>query len=98
MDGSLARGRLLPFGWWHILQAQRRTRLLDINGIGLLPSCQGVGGDVILFTELARTVRQGQFDTADIVLVDETNARSRADMEAIGVQWYKIHRTYRRAL
>ena len=33
-----------------------------------------------------------------VVQVDEHNARSRADMEAIGVQWYKTHRSYCKSL
>jgi len=57
-----------------------------------------VGGNVLLYTELARAVQAFRFTDVDIVQVDEHNARSQAEMEAIGVQWIKRHRTYRRAL
>lgn len=93
-----AGGRLFPLGWAHILWSRRATRRLDVNGLGFLPSCQGVGGNVLLYTELARAAQGFRFTDADIVQVDEHNARSRAEMEAIGVQWTKRHRTYRRAL
>jgi len=93
-----ARGRLFPFGWAHILLSRRTTSLLDINGVGLLPSAQGMGANVLLYTALASAAQPYHFVAGDVVQVDESNSRSRADMEAIGVTWYKRHRTYRKAL
>lgn len=90
-----ANGRLFPFGWFHILRDRRKTEWLNINGIGLLPHYQGLGGTTILYTALADTVHQSpQFVHADVVLVDEQNKKSFADMEQVGVRWYKRHRQY----
>ena len=93
-----ARGRLWPLGWAHLLWSQRTTRMLDINGVGLLPAVQGAGANVMLYTELWRAAQPFGFEIADVVAVDEHNDRSRADMEAIGVQWYKRHRSYWQSL
>jgi hypothetical protein len=93
-----ARGRLWPLGWAHILWSQRTTHMLDVNGVGLLPAVQGLGANVMLYTELWRAAQPFGFEIADVVEVDEHNARSRADMEAIGVQWHKMHRTYLKSL
>ncbi|MBN1399278.1 MAG: hypothetical protein JXA74_00480 [Anaerolineae bacterium] len=93
-----ARGHLWPFGWWHILRDRRRTRYLDVNGVGLLPAYQGVGANALLYSELSKTIKQFGYEHIDVVHVGEENLRSRADQEAIGVTWYKRHRTYRRAL
>jgi hypothetical protein len=72
--------------------------MLDVNGVGLLPAVQGLGANVMLYTELWRAAQPFGFEIADVVEVDEHNARSRADMEAIGVQWHKMHRTYLKSL
>jgi len=93
-----ARGHLWPLGWAHILWSQRHTRLLDVNGVGLLTSAQGAGANALLYTQLARTVHASRFEYADVVAIDDHNTRSQADMEAIGVTWYKRHRTYRKTL
>ena len=93
------KGRLWPFGWIHLLLEFKRTKWVNFNGLGLLPGHQGVGGDAILFTELAKSVRESHFEHADLVQVEEQNARSLGDVTAIGgVQWYKRHRLYRRTL
>ena len=92
------RGRLWPLGWMHLLVEQRRTPWVNINGMGVLPAYQGRGAVLLLYTELAKTIKSCGFEHADIVAVGENNLKSRSEMEGIGVRWYKRHRTYRRAL
>ena len=92
------RGRLWPFGWLTILQERKRTQWVNVNGVGLLPEYQGLGANVMLYMELLKTLLDSQFLYADIVQVDETNYKSRSDMEALGVQFYKTHRNYQRDL
>jgi hypothetical protein len=93
-----ARGRLFPLGWLYILLEKRRNDWVNINGIGLVPEHQRVGGDALLFTELAKSIKSYGFKHADIVAVNENNAASRNDMEALGVEWYKAHRSYHKQL
>ena len=93
-----ANGRLFPTGWFHVLRDRSRTRWLNINGLGMLPRYQGMGGNAILYTELDKTVKQSRFEHIDVVQVDEANFKSRSDMETIGVQWTKRHRHYHRSL
>lgn len=92
-------GRLWPFGWMRVLWEKRRTEWLNINGVGMLPAYQGLGGNALLYTEIAKTVNSlAQFRHVDIVQVDEQNTKSISDMENIGVRWYKRHRHYRLSL
>jgi hypothetical protein len=77
---------------------RRRTKWAIINGAGLLPEYQGVGANVLLYTELAKTIKDHGFEYADLVQVNEVNKSSMADMESIGVNWYKRHRAYVRDL
>ena len=93
-----ARGRLWPLGWLYILLGFRRTKWANINGIGLLPEHQGVGADTVLITELEKSLRQFNFEHADVVQISEDNAKSMGEMQALGVTWYKRHRVLRRAI
>jgi hypothetical protein len=93
-----ANGRLWPLGWIHILLEFRRTKWANFNGAGLLPDHQGVGANAVLYTELARSVSQFDFEHADLVQVAENNVESIGEVNAAGAEWYKRHRVYRREL
>ena len=97
-----AKGKLWPFGWFHILRELNRTEWLDFNGIGLLPEHQGVGANAVLYVELEKSVRQfaqkQKIKHVDIVQVNEINAKSMGEMKALGIIWYKRHRVYQREL
>jgi hypothetical protein len=93
-----AKGRILPLGWIHILKERNRTNWVNINGVGVLPAFQGTGANAILYTALDKTVKEFGFEHMEIVQVNETNFNSRSDMETMGVQWYKRHRSYKREL
>ena len=62
----------------------------------MLPKYQGMGGNAILYTALEPSIHAFGFKHMDIVQVNETNFESFHDMEAIGVQWYKRHRSYKK--
>ncbi len=90
-----ARGRLFPFGWFHILRDRQKTDWVNVNGLGLLPQYRGLGANAMLYTELRDTILAHGFKHIDIVQVNETNFNSRSDMETMGIEWYKRHRHYR---
>jgi hypothetical protein len=93
------RGRLFPFGWITLLREFRRTDWLNINGAGLLPEYRGSGGTAILYSELFKSVvESGQFKHADIVQIGAENENMLRELEHFGVDFYKMHRTYVRAL
>lgn len=90
-----ANGRLWPLGWYHIWREYHRTRWVNVNGLGLLPTHRGLGVNAILYTELAKSIREFRYEHVDLVHVEESNFKSRAEMEAVGARWYKRHRNYR---
>ena len=49
-----AKGRLLPFGWWHLLKALKfkKPKTLDLLLVGVLPEYQSKGVNSILFYDL----------------------------------------------
>jgi hypothetical protein len=94
-----AGGRLFPFGWMHLRNAFKHSTRLLANGVGMLPAYQNLGGNALLYTRLWQTVQAlDRFETVDVVQVNETNFKSRSDMESLGVQWLKKHRSYTRKL
>ena len=92
------KGRLWPLGWLVLMREFKRTEWVNVNGIGLLPEHRGVGANAVLYTEMAKSVHAFGFKHADVVQIEDKNAKSRAEMAALGVQWYKTHRVYRRAV
>ena len=48
------RGRLLPFGWWHLLRAIKwhKTDGVDLLLIGFLPEYRAKGANALLFADL----------------------------------------------
>lgn len=92
------KGRIWPFGWIHLMREFKRTNWVNCNGLGLLEGHRGLGANAVLYTELSKSVQEFGFEHADVVQVEEGNAKSLGDMAAIGVEWYKRHRIYRRAL
>jgi hypothetical protein len=91
-----ARGRLWPFGWWHLMQDQKKTEWINVNGLGVLPEYQGMGANAIMYMALGDTVlgEYDQFKHGDTVFIGEENFNSFSDNVTIGVTWYKRHRMY----
>lgn len=93
-----SKGKLFPFGWYHIKRAIKETNCIDFNGIGILPQHQGVGATSILYTELEKSVRSRNYTIANIVQVREDNIKSLGEMKALGITWNKTHRIYSREI
>jgi hypothetical protein len=94
-----ARGRLMPFGWFHLLRDMGRTNWVNLNGMGILPEYHGMGGTAILYAELYHSLREiPRFEHADIVQISEFNPKSLNELKRFGVEFYKTHHIYRKGL
>jgi hypothetical protein len=93
-----ANGRLFPLGLFYLLREMRRTRWVALNGAGILPEFQGKGGNALLYVEMENTIREYQFEHADLTQIAETAVQMRQDMAGVGAELYKCHRVYRREL
>jgi hypothetical protein len=90
-----AKGRLYPFGWIHILIDQKRTKWVNVNGLGVLPEYQGMGGNAIMYEAMAQTIQSKfNFEHVETIFIGEENYRSFSDNLTLGVEWYKRHRLY----
>lgn len=92
------RGRLLPFGWLDMLIELKRTKWVNINGAGIIEKYRGLGGTALLFSEMHKSVIEGRFQHADIVQIGVDNEKMQRELRDLGIDFYKTHRVYRRAL
>jgi hypothetical protein len=88
------RGKLLPFGIVDLLLEKRRTKWISLNGIGILPEFQGIGGNALLYSEMEKTVHEYDFEHADLTQVAETAVQMRRDLVNLGGEAYKNHRVF----
>jgi hypothetical protein len=93
------RGRLFPFGWLSLLLELRRTDWININGAALLPEYRGSGGTAILYSEMFKSVTDNpRYRHVDIVQVGVENENMQRELENFGIDFYKMHRLYKKPL
>jgi hypothetical protein len=92
-----ARGRMWPIGWFWLLREFGRTRWLNLNGAGILAPYRGLGVNAILYSEMEKTIRSGQFEHADVVQIEES-VLTLDDALRMGARIYKKHRIYEKSL
>jgi hypothetical protein len=89
-----AKGKLLPFGIIDLMMEMKRTKWVSLNGAGVLPEYQGVGGNALLYVEMEKSMHEFNFEHADLTQVAETAVQMRHDLENVGGRAYKNHRVY----
>lgn len=94
-----SNGRLLPFGIFHLLWDMWQTDWISLNGMGIVPEFQGLGGNALLYSEMEKTVKgTSKFAHAELTQVAETAEQMRRDLVNLGAEPYKNHRVYVRRL
>jgi len=93
-----ARGRLLPFGFIHILRAQKKTKQLDLLLGAVKEKYQGMGLDVMMGFRMLSSAREAGFEYLDSHHEMESNVKVRAEMERMGGEVYKRFRVYQKNL
>lgn len=62
--------------------------------MGILPEYQRLGGNALLYHELAKTVRSRNFMEAEIVQIAESTEMMLKDIQKLGSEINKIHRIF----
>lgn len=93
-----AKGRLVPFGIYHILRAMKRSKQLDLLMGAIKEEYRGHGLDVVGMTSIVRAAREAGFASMDSHHELEMNPRVRAEMERLGGVVYKRFRVYQKDL
>ena len=92
------RGRLTPLSILRLLLEYRRTRGLVVNGAGILPKFQRLGGNALLYSMLEKIAARRDFQYVDAVQIAETTEMMLADLQTLGAKVFKTHRLYFREL
>jgi len=92
------KGRLFPLGWFYLLRELKQTNWVDVNGMGILEEYRGLGGNVIMYNELHKSLSGDQFEHGEMVQMADFVVRMLADAHTLGGEKTKVHRVYRKAL
>ncbi len=93
-----ARGRLIPFGWIHLILAARRSKQLNLLLGAIRSDYQGRGLDMLMGAKLIESARKRGKTTLDSHLELEYNHKVRAEMERMGGKVYKRFRIFQKEL
>lgn len=93
-----ARGRLLPFGFIHVLRAARRTKQLDLLLGAVKEPYRGQGLDVLMGTRVLKSASEAGIEMLDTHHEMEANVKVRAEMERMGGVLYKKFRAFQKPL
>lgn len=95
-----AKGRMLPFGWWHLLKALKikRPRVLDLLLVGIKPEYQSKGVNALLFTDLIPVYREMGFEYAESNPELELNNKVQSQWEYFNTTQHKRRRAYKKSI
>ncbi len=93
-----SRGRLTPWAALDIAAEYRRTDGLIVNGAGIAPKYQRLGGNALLYLMLERVNARHRFRGVDLVQIAESTGPMLADLRTLGARVHKVHRVYERTL
>ncbi len=90
------RGRLYPFGWWHIWRALKfhKTKVVDCLLVGVHPDYRKKGANALLFSDLIpRYVKYG-WEWGETQVEMETNHAVQSQWSELDVSIHKRRRCY----
>lgn len=94
------RGRLLPFGWWHVVRALkfRKTKIVDLLLIGIKPEYRNKGANALMFADLIPWYQKYGLEWGESQVEMETNAKVQGQWQYLEHIHHKSRRCYRKAL
>lgn len=92
-----AKGKLLPFGWWHLLKALvwKRPEVLDLLLVAVRPDYQGKGVNALLFTDLIPVFQKLGFKYAESNPELEVNEKVQSQWQYFKTEQHKRRRCYK---
>ena len=95
-----ADGKLLPWGWWHLLKALywKHDDILDLLLIGVVPEYQDKGAVTLIFADLLPTIDEMGFKWAEVHPQLEDNEKSQGQWAHLDCSIHKRRRCYHKDL
>lgn len=89
-------GRLLPFGWWHVIRALKfhKTDVVDLLLVGVLPEYRSKGANALLFYDLIPWYQKYGFKWGETHVEMETNEKVQSQWQYLERENHKRRRCY----
>ena len=94
------RGRLLPFGWWHVLRAIKwhKTDGVDLLLVGFLPEYRAKGANALLFADLIPRYIDYGFKWGESQVEMESNEHVQSQWGPLNPVNHKRRRCYKKTI
>ena len=92
------RGRLWPFGFLHLLFAQRKIDRLRVTALGVVEEFRGRGIDILLYYEICRNYLRCTYRTCEMSWILEDNEMMNRALQRIGAVVTKRYRIFEKGL
>lgn len=92
-----AKGRILPFGWYHLLKAlyfKKRSNVLDLLLVAVKPEYQNKGVNALLFSDLIPVYKKLGFVYAESNPELELNGKVQAQWDYFKTELHKRRRAF----
>ncbi len=93
-----AKGKLLPFGWWHIMKALKKPKEMDLMLTGVKPELQKMGVAALLMNDLWKTAKEDGVKYVETTGMLENNHVAIQMWKSFEHIQHKRKRCYKKAL
>ncbi len=94
------KGRLWPFGWWHLLKAIKwhKTNIVDLYLVGVLPEYRNKGANALLFSDLIPRYAAYGFEWGESNPEMETNTNVQSQWGELKTELHKRRRCFKKVI
>ena len=93
-----AKGRLFPFGWYHIFKAIKTYEVIDFYLAGIRKKYRGQGLDILMVTEFTKTASERGFKFAESNLELEDNKKIQAQWKFFSPTLHRKRRIFKKTI
>ena len=92
------RGRLLPFGWWHVIRALKfgKSDIVDLMLIAIKPEYRSKGANALMFTDLIPRYVKAGIKWGESQVEMKTNEKVQSQWGPLNPIHHKSRRCYRK--
>ena len=94
------RGRMFPFGWWHLLRAIKyhKTKGVDLLLMGVLPEYRMKGANALMFSDLIPRYQTYGFEWGESQVEMASNEGVQSQWEYLETIMHKKRKCYKKAI
>ena len=94
-----SRGRMFPFGWWHMIKALRgKNDIVDLMLVAIKPEYQSKGVNALLFTELIPAFIGNGYDFAESNPELEVHQKVQSQWQYFDTTQHKRRRAFKKSI